>query len=201
MLLLEEDNIEVDENEWRTEGQLMKDLTKFGEPSFANDRNSLSALVHFMILEHLELIAEDGGMTVLGNVLKDTPVQLQEPCIVALELMKFGMLNGDPFEPAEPDRSFPASVTPFLELIDIAMMFNAGTLFQYQDCLCRITLHKNRLPPLVFHLPQPLSQLVNDLLTNTSEDWDPPKEMTTHSSAHLLQQPFSTDFTELIIID
>merc|ERR1740127_111700 len=87
----------------------MKDLTKFGDPQFTNDRNSLSALVHFMLLEHLELIAEDGGMTVLGNVLKDSPRQLQEPCLVALEMMKFGVLSGDPFDAAR-DRPFPEQV-------------------------------------------------------------------------------------------
>jgi hypothetical protein len=88
----------------------MKDLTKYGEPNFSNDRNSLAALVHFMILEHLELIAEDGGMTVLGNVLKDTPRHLQEPCLVALEMMKFGVLSGEPFDAAQPDRPFPEQV-------------------------------------------------------------------------------------------
>jgi len=63
-----------------------------------------------MLLEHLELIADDGGMTVLGHVLKDSPRHLQEPCLVALEMMKFGVLNGEPFEPAQPDRPFPEQV-------------------------------------------------------------------------------------------
>jgi hypothetical protein len=64
-----------------------------------------------MVLENLDLISsEDGGMTVLGNVLKDTPKHLQEPCLVALEMMKFGMLTGDPFDPAQPDRPFPAAI-------------------------------------------------------------------------------------------
>merc|ERR1740127_180466 len=88
----------------------MKDLTKFGDPQFTNDRNSLSALVHFMILEHLELIAEDGGMTVLGNVLKDTPRHLQEPCVMALEMMKFGVLNGEPFDVPPFGPRFPVEV-------------------------------------------------------------------------------------------
>merc|ERR1719480_695075 len=63
-----------------------------------------------MLLEHLELVADDGGMTVLGNVLKDSPRHLQEPCLVALELMKFGVLNGEPFEAAQADRPFPEQV-------------------------------------------------------------------------------------------
>ena len=38
----------------------------------------MAAIVHFMLLEHLGLIADDGGMTVLGDVLKDSPRKLQE---------------------------------------------------------------------------------------------------------------------------
>jgi len=97
-------------HEFHNEGQLYKDVTKFGEPTFSNDRFSLAALVHFMLLENLELIADDGGMTVLGNVLKDSPRPLQEPCLIALEMMKFGVLNGEPFEEAQPDRPFPEQV-------------------------------------------------------------------------------------------
>lgn len=96
--------------EFEREGTLYKDLTKYGDPVFSNDSNCLSALVHFMLLEHLELIADDGGMTVLGNVLKDSPQHLQEPCLVALEMMKFGVLNGEPFDVASPDRQFPPDV-------------------------------------------------------------------------------------------
>eukprot|EP00392_Amoebophrya_sp_AT5.2_P013348 g13466.t1 len=49
-------------------------------------------------------------MTVLGNVLKDTPRDFQEPCLVALELMKFGVLSGEAFDPAEEGRRFPKYV-------------------------------------------------------------------------------------------
>eukprot|EP00812_Abedinium_dasypus_P006697 NODE_1848_length_1049_cov_327.656942.p1 GENE.NODE_1848_length_1049_cov_327.656942~~NODE_1848_length_1049_cov_327.656942.p1 ORF type:complete len:283 (-),score=94.88 NODE_1848_length_1049_cov_327.656942:184-948(-) len=64
-----------------------------------------------MVLEHLELIAsEDGGMTVLGDVLKDAPTNLQEPCLVALEMMKFGVLSGEPFDAAQAHRPFPEQV-------------------------------------------------------------------------------------------
>ena len=54
-----------------------------------------------MLLESLEYVSEDGGMTVLGDVLKDTPHKFQEPVLVALELMKFGLLSGEPFDPAQ----------------------------------------------------------------------------------------------------
>lgn len=63
-----------------------------------------------MMLEQLELIADDGGMTVLGNVLKDTPRHLQESTLVALELMKFGVLGSEPFDAAQQDRPFPEAV-------------------------------------------------------------------------------------------
>jgi len=35
---------------------------------------------------------------------------LQEPCLVALEMMKFGVLSGEPFDAAQPDRPFPQQV-------------------------------------------------------------------------------------------
>jgi hypothetical protein len=97
-------------HEFEREGQLYKDLTKYGDSVFTSHTNSLAAYVHFMLLEHLELIADDGGMTVLGNVLNDTPRHLQEPCLVALEMMKFGVLNGEPFDSARADRPFPQEV-------------------------------------------------------------------------------------------
>lgn len=80
-----------------------------------NDVKCLAALVHFMVLEKLELIcqeSEEGEVEVcetqIGAVLKDTPTHLQEPCLVALELLKWGALNGEAFEPAE--RPFPPQV-------------------------------------------------------------------------------------------
>jgi len=97
-------------NDFNTDGPLFKDLSVPGPSTFTKDRESLSALVHFMLLEHLELIADDGGMTVIGNALRDSPKHLMEPCLMALELMKFGVLNGEPFEPAQADRPFPSQM-------------------------------------------------------------------------------------------
>lgn len=95
--------------EFQDDGPLIKTLTKPGYPTSSPDENSLAALVHFMLLERLELIDhEDGGATVLSNALKDTPQNLQEPCLVALELMKFGILTGEPFDAA--DKAFPPKV-------------------------------------------------------------------------------------------
>lgn len=97
--------------EFQNDGKLVTDLQTPGEPSFTNHPNALAALVHFMVLENLELISsEDGGMTVLGNVLKDTPRNLQESCLVALEMMKFGVLSGEPFDAAVAERPFPVQV-------------------------------------------------------------------------------------------
>jgi len=98
------------EHEFFGDGELYRGLSASGEPSFAKDRDSLSALVHFMLLEHLELIADDGGMTAIGAALKDTPKHLMEPCLIALELMKFGCLNGEPFEPTAQDKPFPQAL-------------------------------------------------------------------------------------------
>jgi hypothetical protein len=97
-------------NDFNNDGQLYKDITKYGEATFTKDRESLAALVHFQLLEHLELIADDGVMTVIGNALSNSPKHLMEPCLVALELMKFGVLNGEPFEAAQADKPFPAEM-------------------------------------------------------------------------------------------
>jgi len=86
------------------------DISGAHRPWCSNDAHGLSALVHFMVLEHLELIADDGGMTVLGNVLKDSPRHLQEATLFALEMMKFGVLSSLPFDAAQSDRPFPEQV-------------------------------------------------------------------------------------------
>mmetsp|Transcript_9268 Transcript_9268/g.25991 ORF Transcript_9268/g.25991 Transcript_9268/m.25991 type:complete len:748 (-) Transcript_9268:242-2485(-) len=94
-------------HECQSDGPLIQGITECGFPTSSSDTNSLAALVHLMVLEHLELIVE-GEMTVFGNVLKDTPKNLQESCLVALEMMKFGVLSGEPFDAA--DRKFPEQV-------------------------------------------------------------------------------------------
>jgi len=97
--------------EFENDGPLMQGITDNGPPSSSNDLNALAALVHFTVLEKLELISsEDGGATVLSDVLKETPKNLTEPCLTALELMKFGQLSGEPFDCAQPDRPFPKEV-------------------------------------------------------------------------------------------
>jgi len=98
-------------HEFETDGPLMRGVNQEGYPFASPDVNSLAALVHFMVLEHLQLIdQQDAGMTVLGNVLKETPSHLQESCLVAMEMMKFGVLTGEPFDAAQQDKPFPEQV-------------------------------------------------------------------------------------------
>jgi len=96
-------------NECDIEGSLVQDITGGGYPTADNNIECLAALVHLMVLENLGMISEDAGMTVLGDVLKDTQPQFQESCMVALAMMQFGVLSGDPFDP-QPDRPFPEQV-------------------------------------------------------------------------------------------
>mmetsp|Transcript_90628 Transcript_90628/g.259153 ORF Transcript_90628/g.259153 Transcript_90628/m.259153 type:complete len:760 (-) Transcript_90628:224-2503(-) len=91
-------------------GLLLKNITGRGYPSCTNDVKCLAALVHFMVLENLDFIESEGCATLFGSVLKDSPPHLQEPCLVALELLKWGGLNGEPFEPAQIERPFPQQV-------------------------------------------------------------------------------------------
>jgi len=95
--------------EFERDGPLIPSLeTSPSVPISCKDPNALAALVHFMVLEHLGLVC-DGAATVLSDVLKDTPRHLQEPCLVALELMKLGLLSSEPFEQL-PERPFPERV-------------------------------------------------------------------------------------------
>ncbi|CAE7618001.1 mkt1, partial [Symbiodinium natans] len=102
--------------EYENDGPLIQGLKDPGPIYYEAELRCLTALVHFIVLEKLELIeSEEGAPTVLGDVLKDTPANLTEPCLTALELMKYGTLNGDPFEvpapiPPEGEKPFPADV-------------------------------------------------------------------------------------------
>lgn len=75
------------------------------------DTKHLAAYVHFMMLQQIGLIGEAPAvdMTVLGDALKDCPEHFQEPCLVALEMMKFGLLTGEAFEPLQ-DKPFPSAI-------------------------------------------------------------------------------------------
>ena len=77
--------------------------------SFPSDLDSLTALVCLMILETLDYISEDGQMTVLGDAMKDSPIAFEESILLALEMMKFGLLTGEPLEAPE-DKKFPQAV-------------------------------------------------------------------------------------------
>lgn len=102
--------------EYENDGPLIQGLKDPGPIQYDGELRCLTSLVHFIVLERLDLIdAEEGAPTVLGDVLKDTPSVLTEPCLMALELMKYGTLNGDPFEappaiPPESEKPFPVDV-------------------------------------------------------------------------------------------
>mmetsp|Transcript_73169 Transcript_73169/g.161491 ORF Transcript_73169/g.161491 Transcript_73169/m.161491 type:complete len:756 (-) Transcript_73169:92-2359(-) len=97
--------------EFENDGPLLRGINLVGPCTFDSDLHSLSALVHFMLLEKLDFISpEDGNATVLSDLLKETPANLTEPCLTALELMKFGRLDGEPFETAQPEKPFPEDV-------------------------------------------------------------------------------------------
>lgn len=73
------------------------------------DGNSMMALVQFMLLENLGYFTEEGGTTVFGSALVETPPEMQEDALFALELMKFGLLSGEPLE-APKDRPYPENI-------------------------------------------------------------------------------------------
>eukprot|EP00398_MALV-I-01_sp_L67-1_P000222 gene222-558_t len=86
------------------------------EPFDLNARNMLTAECCFMVLEQLDLISEDGLVTVVGNVLKRHQHNLPnggtgflEPMLVAFTLLQYGMLSSDPLEPP-PGRPFPPAI-------------------------------------------------------------------------------------------
>ena len=97
-------------HEFEVNGPLIKNLsdnkTTMMIPS---DIESLTALVCFMILETLDYISEEGAMTVLGDAMKDSPLAFEESILIALEMMKFGLLTGEPLE-APDDKKFPQAV-------------------------------------------------------------------------------------------
>lgn len=73
------------------------------------DGNCIMALVHFMLLENLGYFTEEGGTTVFGSALVEAPAEMHEDALFALELMKFGILSGEPLE-APKDRPYPENI-------------------------------------------------------------------------------------------
>eukprot|EP00920_Eleutheroschizon_duboscqi_P041466 GHVT01099613.1.p1 GENE.GHVT01099613.1~~GHVT01099613.1.p1 ORF type:complete len:776 (+),score=105.72 GHVT01099613.1:1571-3898(+) len=76
------------------------------------DRNSLVALVLFILLDNLGYFAEGGGGTVFGDVLSKAPKHYQEELLFVQELLKFGYLSGDALV-APDDRPYPSSTRLF----------------------------------------------------------------------------------------
>ena len=64
-------------------------------------------LSKFVFLESLGLVTDTGCVSLFGYALKDTPTPLLNDCLVLMELMRAGLLNGLPF--SCPDgRQFPS---------------------------------------------------------------------------------------------
>lgn len=95
-------------HDFEVDGPLVRNLAVDAKWA-PGDADSLSAAVILQTLEALDYVSEDGGMTVLGDALKDAPLAFAEPVLLAIEMMKFGVLNGEPLE--SPDgKPFPAAV-------------------------------------------------------------------------------------------
>jgi hypothetical protein len=95
--------------EFARDGLLIKNLSYSDTKFMPSDPESMAALIIFKVLETLGFIAEDGGMTVLGDVIKESSAVFDESILLAVELMKFGLLTGEPLESPE-GKKFPPAV-------------------------------------------------------------------------------------------
>ena len=97
-------------HDFETDGPLVRNLSAADSSKFApHDSESITALLLLMIVETLDYVSEEGGMTVIGDVIKDTPAAFGEPILLAVEMMKFGVLTGEPLE-APANKQFPPAV-------------------------------------------------------------------------------------------
>ncbi|CEL95401.1 unnamed protein product [Vitrella brassicaformis CCMP3155] len=93
-----------------TGATLFSNLRSKSGSTMPSNQDTLLALVQLMLLENVGYFTrEDGGMTVFGSALVQSPREFQEHALFALELMKVGCLSGDPLE-APLDRPFPKGV-------------------------------------------------------------------------------------------
>ena len=99
-------------NEFEKEGPLIRNLSHQDSKILTpvSDAESFTASTLLMVLETLDYISEEGSMTVLGDVLKDVPVAFQESVLLAVEMMKFGILTGEPLEAPPDGKPFPPAV-------------------------------------------------------------------------------------------
>lgn len=96
-------------NEFEKDGPLIRNLATATPIDKCPDSECFTASTLFMVLETLDYISEEGGMTVLGDVMKDAPSGFEESVLLALEMMKFGVLTGEPLEAPE-GKPFPQAV-------------------------------------------------------------------------------------------
>jgi hypothetical protein len=81
-------------------GPLVRNL-RSGEPQDLDVTDPLvfQTVSILTLLEELDYFTTEGGVTVLEDVLKDSPVFMQEQMLLAFELMKIGVLSGEALEP------------------------------------------------------------------------------------------------------
>lgn len=73
------------------------------------DSQALLAACILQLLDAVCLFTESGDSTVFGSALAEVPTDLQETVLVSLELLKLGLLTGDPLE-APKGRGYPQGV-------------------------------------------------------------------------------------------
>ena len=108
------------------------------------EKDTILAIVHFMLLENLDMIAEDGEPTQLGVVLKDINRSFQEPSLIALQLLQFGVLTGEPFEKVE-ERKFPeriAATYPATSDVEFDVKCYKNKLIKKQETEMRLEAKK-----------------------------------------------------------
>ncbi|XP_026192475.1 uncharacterized protein LOC34622462 [Cyclospora cayetanensis] len=77
------------------------------------ERRALQAAVLFQLLDAVGLFTEGGDSTVFGAALAAVPPVQQEAIFVCLELLKMGLLSGDPIEPPS-GKPYPSGVQAVL---------------------------------------------------------------------------------------
>eukprot|EP01069_Polyplicarium_translucidae_P007878 Polyplicarium_translucidae@DN3161_c0_g1_i1.p1 len=82
-----------------------------GDAVSMESASELFALVHFKLLEALGHF-EDGSPTTFGTEILDASASTTEDLLFVVELLKFGLLSGDPLQ-APPDRPFPKDLKLF----------------------------------------------------------------------------------------
>mmetsp|Transcript_141394 Transcript_141394/g.316965 ORF Transcript_141394/g.316965 Transcript_141394/m.316965 type:complete len:326 (-) Transcript_141394:23-1000(-) len=99
------------QHQFETLGPLFVQLNTPGPETAVESVEMLAALVHFRVLEVLEYFPE-GQPSFQGGALQATPAKFQEGIITAFLMLKFGVLDDEPYSPSD---KFPPAVPYPLE--------------------------------------------------------------------------------------